>query len=54
MREGISNCQMEEALKNLHDSDINDNFLGAFPANQINRFIECKSMISEKEANTPS
>ena len=33
MSEGISNFQIEEAFKNLNDPNINDNFVGAFPAN---------------------
>ena len=48
MRGGISNFQIEEAFKNINDSDINGNFVGAFPANQMTKFIDYKSMISEK------
>ena len=47
MRGGISNFQIE-AFKNINDSDINGNFVGAFPANQMTKFIDYKSMISEK------
>ena len=49
MAEGISNCQIEKALKNIDDPDINGNFVGVFPANQMNRFIDYKTMISEKK-----
>ena len=49
MAKGISNFQIEEALKDIDDSDINDNFVGVFPANQMNRFIDYKTMISEKK-----
>ena len=49
MSKGISNFPIEEALRNLNDSDINDNFVGAFPANHMNKFIDFKSMISEKK-----
>ena len=52
--EGISNFQIEEALRGLNDPDINNNFVGAFAANHMNRFIDCKSMISEKKENIPS
>ena len=31
MSEGISNVQIEEAFENIDDSDINNNFVGAFP-----------------------
>ena len=53
MNRGISNFQIEEAFKNVDDPDINDNFVGAFPANQMNRFIDYKSMISEKMGKYP-
>ena len=49
MTEGISNCQIEKVLKNIDDPDINGNFVGDFPANQMNRFIDYKTMISEKK-----
>ena len=47
--ENVENFQIEAALKNNDDPDINDNFVGAFPANQMNKFINYKSMISEKK-----
>ena len=34
MSKGIVNFQIENALKNLNDEDINDNFVGVLPANQ--------------------
>ena len=40
MCEGISNFQIEQAFKNINDPDINDNFVGAFPANQMTKFID--------------
>ena len=45
----ISNFQIGKALKVIDDPDINDNFVGVFPANQMNRFIDYKTMISEKK-----
>ena len=51
MRERISNFQIEEDLRNINDPGINDNFVGAFPANHMNQFIDYKSMISEKKKN---
>ena len=47
MSEGISNFQIEEDFKNLNDPDINDNFVGAFPANQMTKFIDYKSTMSD-------
>ena len=48
MSERISNFQIEQAFKNLNESDINNNFVGSFPANQMNKFIDYKSITSEK------
>ena len=47
--DGISNFQIEEAFKNINDEDIDDNFVGEFPLNCVNKFIEHASMISEME-----
>ena len=44
--QGISNFQIENPFKNIKDTNINDNFVGVFPANRMNRFIDYKSMIS--------
>ena len=51
MSKGIMNFHIETALKAINDEDLNDNFVGAFPANKMNRFIDYKSMISKKMAN---
>ena len=40
MSEGIDNFQIEEAFNNLNDPDINDSFIGVFPANQMTKFID--------------
>ena len=53
MSKGISNFQIEKALKDIDDSDINYNFVGVFPANHMNRFIDYKTMISEKKGKYP-
>ena len=49
MSEGVSNFQIEEAFKNIRDKDINDSFVGGFPSNYMNKFIEHKIMISEEK-----
>ena len=60
MTKGISNLQIEKAFKELNDQDIDENFVGVFPANRMNKFIDYKTMISEKKkypfiiANTDS
>ena len=48
MSERISNFQIEQAFKNLNEPDINDNFVESFPAYQMNKFIDYKSITSEK------
>ena len=35
-------------MKNINDQDLSDNFAGVFPANQMNRFFDYKTVISEK------
>ena len=52
MSEGISNFQIEEAVKNIGDKAINGNFVGVFPSNYMNKFIDHKMMISEKNEST--
>ena len=53
MSKGISNIQIEKAFRDLDDEEINDNFVGVFPANHINRFIDYKTMILEKKGKYP-
>ena len=48
MSKEIWNFQIEDAIKNLEDDDIMKNFIGVFPANHMNKFIDFKSLISEK------
>ena len=47
MSKGIRNFQMENALKNMNDEDIDYNFVGVFPSNRMNKFINHAAMISE-------
>ena len=49
MAKGIGNFQIEKALKYIDNPDINQNFVGGFLANQMNRFIDYKTMISGKK-----
>ena len=53
MSNGINNLQIEEAFKNTEDGDINNNFVGVFPSNYMNKFIDHKMMISEKKGKVP-
>ena len=54
MSKGISNFQIENALKNMSDEDINDNFVDVFSSNHMNTFIDHAAMISEKRENISS
>ena len=49
MSEGISNSQIEEAFKIIGDEDIESNFVDAFPSSHMNKFINHKLMISDKQ-----
>ena len=49
MPNGITNFLVEEAFKNINDDNINDNFVGAFPSNHVNKSIDHASMISQKK-----
>ena len=40
MVDGISNFQFEEAFKNINDENIDDNFVGVFHSNHMNKFID--------------
>lgn len=51
--QGIGNFQIENSFKNIKDTNINDNFVGIFPANRMNRFIDYKSVISYKKGKYP-
>ena len=53
MVDGINNFQIEEAFKNINDEDVDDNFVGAFPLNHTNKFIDLVSMISQKNEKYP-
>ena len=46
---GISNFQIEEALTNIGDEDIENNFTGVFPLNHMNKCIDHKLIISGKK-----
>ena len=50
---GISNFQIENAIKKIGDEDVLDNFVGVFPSNYMNRFINHSAMIEEKKGKYP-
>ena len=44
----ISNFQIENAIKNIGDNDLIDNFVGVFLSNYMKKFIDHASIISDK------
>ena len=44
---GISNFQIEEAFKKIDDEDLLNNFVGVFPSNYMNKFINHVAMIED-------
>lgn len=49
MTKGILSIQIAKPFKEQSDQDIEKNFVGIFLANHMNRFIDYKTMISEKK-----
>ena len=45
---GRSNFQIEDAIKNIGEKDLIDNFVGVFTSNYMNKFIDHAAMISDK------
>ena len=50
---GISNFQIEDAIKKIGDEDLLENFVGVFPSNYMNRFINHAAMIEDKKGKYP-
>ena len=44
---GISNFQIEQAFKKIDEEDLLNNFVGVFPSNYINKFINHEAMIED-------
>ena len=49
MSKRISNFQIEKVFRDIDDPDINDNFVGVYDTNHMNRFIDYKLMTFEKQ-----
>ena len=50
---GISNFQIKNAIANVGDDDLTNNFVGVFPSNYMNKFIDHAGMISNKKGKYP-
>ena len=53
MSKGISKVQIENAIENIEEDDLNDNFVGVFPLNCMSKFINHSAMISSIKAKYP-
>ena len=42
----ISNGQIEKAFRDLRDPDLLDNFVGVFPSDYLDKFVNHAAMIS--------
>ena len=47
--EGISNGQTEKAFRGLGDPDLLDNFVGVFPSDYLNKFVNHAAMINNSD-----
>ena len=50
---GISNFQIEDAIKKIGEEDLSENFFGVFPSNYMNKFINHAAMIEDKKGKHP-
>ena len=50
---GISNFQIEDAIKKIGDEDLLENLVGVFPSNYMNKFINHAAMIEDKKGKYP-
>ena len=50
---GISNFQIEDAIANIGDYDLTNNFVGVFPSNYMNNFIDHAAMMTAKKEKYP-
>ena len=50
---GISNFQIKEAIAKIDDKDLLENFVGVFPSNYMNKFINHAAMIEDKKGKFP-
>ena len=46
---GISNFQIEDAIANIWDDDLTNNFAGVLPSNYMNKFIDHGAMMTAKK-----
>ena len=50
---GITNLQIQNAIKKIGDKDLSNNFVGVFPSICLNKFINHTAMIEDKKGKYP-
>ena len=50
---GISNFQIEDTIKKIGDENLLENFVGVFPSNYMNKFMNHATMIEDKKGKHP-
>ena len=50
---GISHFQIEDAIANIGDNDLTNNFVGVFLSNYMNKFIDHAGMMKEQGGKYP-
>ena len=50
---GISNFHIEDAIANIGDDDLTNNFVGVFLSNYMNAFIDHTAMMKEQGGKYP-
>ena len=53
MSKEISSFQIENAIDNIGDEDLNNDFVVVFPSNCMNKFTNHSAMISSKKGKYP-
>ena len=46
---GISNFEIERVFKMINNNDLDDNFIGAFPSDKMNKFFDVRKMMKGKK-----
>ena len=49
MGKSILNVEIERIFNEIDNADLNNNFLGVFPSNKINKFISLKKMMVDRK-----
>ena len=50
---GISNFRIQNAIANIGDDDLTNNFVDVFPSNYMNKFIDHAPLMKGKKREIP-